>query len=227
MKGKQPYWPGTLWRYYGRPALKRARITKQVTYHVSTYVWNAPERQWRKCQGGSGTIAAFQPEGYNGRVYAGRKSPEASGPKQTGQNGYGQGESRGGKSFGVTGPNWTMIQKPTFLASSLECWRPRRDLNPCYRRERRTLTCILNSLESTGGTVRHENARQVKRFVYHVVYHWSGAKSAKVKGLNQASGDPFRVMNSSYSIASGFHCNKVRDAPLVAKRLKGSIQARS
>jgi len=34
MKGKQPYWPGTLWRYYGRPALKRARITKQVTYHT-------------------------------------------------------------------------------------------------------------------------------------------------------------------------------------------------
>lgn len=26
MKGKQPYWPGTLWRYYGRPALKRAQV---------------------------------------------------------------------------------------------------------------------------------------------------------------------------------------------------------
>jgi integrase len=33
-KGKQPYWPGTLWRYYGKPALKRAGITKQVSYHT-------------------------------------------------------------------------------------------------------------------------------------------------------------------------------------------------
>jgi integrase len=34
MGGKQPYWPGTQWRYYGRPALKRAGITKHVTYHT-------------------------------------------------------------------------------------------------------------------------------------------------------------------------------------------------
>jgi integrase len=34
MKGKQPYWPGTQWRYYGKPALKRAEITKHVTYHT-------------------------------------------------------------------------------------------------------------------------------------------------------------------------------------------------
>jgi len=34
MKGAQPYWPGTLWRYYGVPALKRAGITKHVTYHT-------------------------------------------------------------------------------------------------------------------------------------------------------------------------------------------------
>lgn len=34
MKGKQPYWPGTLWRYYGRPAIKRAKVAKKVTYHT-------------------------------------------------------------------------------------------------------------------------------------------------------------------------------------------------
>lgn len=33
-KGKQPYWPGTLWRYHGRPAVKRAGVTKQVSYHT-------------------------------------------------------------------------------------------------------------------------------------------------------------------------------------------------
>ena len=34
MKGKQPYWPGTLWRYYAKPALQRAAITKHVSYHT-------------------------------------------------------------------------------------------------------------------------------------------------------------------------------------------------
>ena len=34
MKGRQPYWPGTLWRYYGKPALKRAGVTKQVSFHT-------------------------------------------------------------------------------------------------------------------------------------------------------------------------------------------------
>jgi len=33
MKGKQPYWPGTLWRYYAKPALKKAGIVKHVSYH--------------------------------------------------------------------------------------------------------------------------------------------------------------------------------------------------
>src|ERR1700757_4789711 len=36
----------------------------------------------------------------------------------------------------VTGPNWTIKKKRWFRGSSLFCWRPRRDLNPCYRRER-------------------------------------------------------------------------------------------
>jgi integrase len=34
MKGKQPYWPGTLWRYHGRPAVQQARVAKKVTYHT-------------------------------------------------------------------------------------------------------------------------------------------------------------------------------------------------
>ena len=33
VKGRQPYWPSTLWRYYGKPGL-RAGITKQVSYHT-------------------------------------------------------------------------------------------------------------------------------------------------------------------------------------------------
>jgi integrase len=33
-KGRQPYWPGTLWRYYGKPAVTRAKVTKHVSYHT-------------------------------------------------------------------------------------------------------------------------------------------------------------------------------------------------
>lgn len=33
-QGRQPYWPGTLWRYYGKPALTRAGVTKRVSYHT-------------------------------------------------------------------------------------------------------------------------------------------------------------------------------------------------
>ena len=35
--------------------------------------------------------------------------------------------------------DWTLTDpdsKPGIRVSSLDCWRPRRDLNPCYRRER-------------------------------------------------------------------------------------------
>lgn len=34
MKGRQPYWPSTLWGYYGEPALTRAGITKEVGFHT-------------------------------------------------------------------------------------------------------------------------------------------------------------------------------------------------
>jgi integrase len=34
MKGEQPYWASTLWRYYGVPALKRAGVKKDVTFHT-------------------------------------------------------------------------------------------------------------------------------------------------------------------------------------------------
>ena len=32
--------------------------------------------------------------------------------------------------------NWNMMKSGGFRETDLFCWRPRRDLNPCYRRER-------------------------------------------------------------------------------------------
>ena len=37
---------------------------------------------------------------------------------------------------------------------SLIVWRPRRDLNPCYRRERATPWRLYKNLEGAGGAVR-------------------------------------------------------------------------
>jgi hypothetical protein len=40
------------------------------------------------------------------------------------------------------------------LLSALECWRPRRDLNPCYRRERASPNWITLYLQGTGRSAR-------------------------------------------------------------------------
>ncbi len=34
MEGKQPLWPETLWRRYGQPAVKAAKIQKRVGFHT-------------------------------------------------------------------------------------------------------------------------------------------------------------------------------------------------
>src|SRR5258708_37894419 len=34
MKGRQPYWPGTLWRYNGKPAMERAPGSKPLSSHT-------------------------------------------------------------------------------------------------------------------------------------------------------------------------------------------------
>ena len=39
MKGKQPLWPETLWRCYGRPAVKAAGIQKRVGFHTFRHTY--------------------------------------------------------------------------------------------------------------------------------------------------------------------------------------------
>ncbi len=39
MKGEQPLWPETLWRRYGKPAVKRAGITKRVCFHTFRHTY--------------------------------------------------------------------------------------------------------------------------------------------------------------------------------------------
>jgi len=39
MNGKQPYWPETLWRRYGKPAVERAGIQKRVGFHTFRHTY--------------------------------------------------------------------------------------------------------------------------------------------------------------------------------------------
>jgi hypothetical protein len=52
---------------------------------------------------------------------------------------------------------WTLLDPRGFKAigiTSLESWRPRRDLNPCYRRESPRPSRGYKYLEGAGGTAR-------------------------------------------------------------------------
>jgi len=39
MKGKQPWWPDTMWRRYGKPAVTAANITKRVGFHTFRHTY--------------------------------------------------------------------------------------------------------------------------------------------------------------------------------------------
>ena len=39
MKGKQPFWPDTMWRRYGKPAVTATKITKQVAFHTFRHTY--------------------------------------------------------------------------------------------------------------------------------------------------------------------------------------------
>jgi Phage integrase family len=103
MKGKQPYWPGTQWRYYGKPALKRTRITKHLNYHTFRHTFgtllNASGENPKVVQE---LLRHASPESDHRRLHAGGQSTEARSTEQTGEDGLEKGR------FKITGPNWTM-----------------------------------------------------------------------------------------------------------------------
>ncbi len=122
--------------------------------HVSAHVRNAAQRQWRKPQGGAGTAPARQPQGDDRRLHAGGQPSKEGSTRPVRQPGAGHvtGPLAIQRAFPV-GPRldhgpwqlkwlrayWTIMdheEKAKIRVNSLFCWRPRRDSNPCYRRER-------------------------------------------------------------------------------------------
>ena len=70
----------------------------------------------------------------HGRVCAGGDTGQAQGAGESGGDAAGHREE---DELKVIVSLCVPAEKRGFLASSLVCWRPRRDLNPCYRRESR------------------------------------------------------------------------------------------
>ena len=87
MKTKQPYWPDTLWRYYGKPALERAGITKHVTYYTFRHIWDSPQRELGKPESCAGAASPRQSEGDHRCLPAGGRSSEARSSEQDGEDG--------------------------------------------------------------------------------------------------------------------------------------------
>jgi hypothetical protein len=63
-------------------------------------------------------------------LHAGHQSSETRSTEQTRE------DRAANNGLRVAGPNWTVKEGGDFAEVVCFVWRPRRDLNPCYRRER-------------------------------------------------------------------------------------------
>jgi hypothetical protein len=101
--------------------------------------WDAVERERRESRGCTGTAAPCESESHLRRLHAGSRSTEARGTDQ---------------------PNWIKLdheEKRRVCGSLLFCWCPRRDLNPCYRRE-----CV-NGRKQTGSRCNYKAVVALQR----------------------------------------------------------------
>src|SRR5580658_5111507 len=111
MKGKQPLWPETLWRRYGRPAVKAAKIQKRVGFHTFRHTYTTLLTQNNEDEGGTGAPTSCQQSHNAGSLRSGGNAEQATGTKQTRSD-----RTQQGRSTGLTGQNWTMTQ----IANSLQ-----------------------------------------------------------------------------------------------------------
>jgi hypothetical protein len=107
--------------------------------HTTAQLWNLDESQWRRLQDHPRTAAPHYVQSHSGYLHASGHASETRCASQNREADFG-GRSRS-KTRHADNPiaYWTLMDpdsKQGFRVSSLESWRPRRDLNPCYRRER-------------------------------------------------------------------------------------------
>ena len=138
-RGKQPYRPSTIMRHFIQPVAKKTGLWQHQLAHVPPYLLDTLVCQWSRSQGGAGTAAAFVDQGHDGCLNAGGHSVQAEGSVARGLD-DGAEEASWGYGAGLALHTVTMNRRRPINVTFLESWRPRRDLNPCYRRERAKLS---------------------------------------------------------------------------------------
>ena len=86
-KGKQPYWPSTLWREYGRPAVKRAGINKRVSFHTLAHLGTLLNANGENTKVVQELLRHARHESDDRYLHAGGQSAKEGGANQAGRNG--------------------------------------------------------------------------------------------------------------------------------------------
>ena len=103
MKGKQPLWPDTLWRRYGKPAVKAAEIKKRVAFHTSRHTYTTLLTQnGEDVKVVQELLPPCEQSGHTRFVRSGRNAGEAGSSNQTSATGTQQ--RRGTGLSGQIGP---------------------------------------------------------------------------------------------------------------------------
>src|SRR5258708_19490703 len=107
--------------------------------HSTAQLWNLDESQWRRPQDHPRASTPRNVQSHSRYVYASGHASETRTSCQNREADF-DGRSRSKARHADNPiPYWTLTDpdsKRGVRISSLESWRPRRDLNPCYRRER-------------------------------------------------------------------------------------------
>ena len=126
-RGKQPVWLCKIMGYYIQP--HRPKVGHHQAHwlaHVPTHLLQHPQGERRGCESGAGIVAACFHESDTRHLRASADAGEAGGTAQGGRDDPGR----------ISVYRECTAGKRGVGVSLLFCWRPRRDLNPCYRRER-------------------------------------------------------------------------------------------
>ena len=120
-------------------ATESGHFCKSRLAHLAAQFWNLDESQWRRPQDHPRTAAPRNVQGHSRHLHTSGNAGEAGRSSKSCEADHG-GRSR----IEITRAihpiaYWTQTDpdsKGPNPVNHLECWRPRRDLNPCYRRER-------------------------------------------------------------------------------------------
>jgi len=135
--------------------------------HLPAHVLDVNQVAGRRREGCPGTPAACLFQNDDGWLHAGIGSTQTPGTSSFGGPDHAHGQ-------GWTRMNLTIVVEccgnyNQDASKLLILWRPRRDLNPCYRRERPRSTRLYNNLEGAGGAARPLKLRR-KNLSLHDCY---------------------------------------------------------